>query len=123
MRFYILASIININLKFLIDENIQNYRQPMVTSIGIILGFVLGFTGKWATEPITETQISDYFVSIGLLTSIILLIIALYRILNNNYPKDNTAKYYQKTLKIFIIGISSAFIGIIISIFQTILNH
>lgn len=28
------------------DYNIQNYRQPMVTSIGIILGF----TGKWAIE-------------------------------------------------------------------------
>ncbi len=105
------------------DENIQNYRQPMVTAIGIILGFVLGFTGKWATETVEETAITDYFVSLGLLTSIILLIIALYRILNNNYPKDTTAKYYQKTLKIFISGISAAFIGIIISIFQIILNH
>ena len=105
------------------DENIQNYRQPMVTSIGIILGFVLGFTGKWATEPVTETETSDHFISIGLFTSIILLIVALYRILNNNFPKDNTAKYYQKTLTIFIIGISSAFVGIIISIFQTILNN
>lgn len=105
------------------DENIQNYRQPMVTAIGIILGFVLGFTGKWATEPVTKTETSDYLISIGLLTSIILLILALYRILNNNFHKKNTAKYYQKTLKLFIIGLSSAFVGIIISIFQTILNH
>lgn len=105
------------------DENIQNYRQPMVTAIGIILGFVLGFTGKWATETVTETHISDYFVSIGLFSSIILLITALFRILNNNYPKENTAKYYRRTLFIFISGVSLSFVGIIFSIFQTIINH
>lgn len=103
------------------DDNIQNYRQPMVTSIGIILGFVLGFTGKWATEPVTETQITDSIVGIGLFFSIIFLIIALYRILNNNYPQDKAAIYYRKTLKIFIWGITLAFLGIVISIFQTLI--
>jgi len=105
------------------DENIQNYRQPMVTSIGIILGFVLGFTGKWATEPVVETEFTDYIVLSGLLFSIVLLIIAMYRILNNNYPQNDVANYYRKTLNLFIIGLSSAFVGVIISIFQTILNN
>ena len=41
------------------DDNIQNYRQRMVTAIEIILGFVLGFTGKWATEPVIESDMSD----------------------------------------------------------------
>lgn len=105
------------------DENIQNYRQPMVTSIGIILGFVLGFTGKWATEPVEKTEIADYFVIFGLLFSIVLLINSMYRILNNNYPKDTTASYYKKTLNLFIIGLSLAFMGVIVSIFQTIINN
>jgi phosphate starvation-inducible membrane PsiE len=105
------------------DENIQNYRQPMVTSIGIILGFVLGFTGKWATEPVEKTQITDYFVILGLFFSIVLLIISMYRILNNNYPKNNAAKYYKATLHLFIFGLSLSFIGVIVSIFQTILNN
>lgn len=104
------------------DENIQNYRQPMVTSIGIILGFVLGFTGKWATEPVEKTEITDYFVIFGLFFSIFLLIISMYRILNNNYPKDHTANYYRATLRLFIIGLSLAFVGVFVSIFQTILN-
>lgn len=104
------------------ENNIQNYRQPMVTSIGIILGFVLGFTGKWATEPTTQTQLSDYFVSIGLFTSIVLHIIALYRILNNNFPVDDTARYYKRTLRIFITALSIAFLGIIVAIAQSILN-
>ena len=105
------------------DENIQNYRQPMVTAIGIILGFVLGFTGKWATEPVAETQITDYIVISGLLLSIVLMITALFRILNNNFPTDTVAKYYRKTLMIFITGLSLAFIGVIVSIFQTILSN
>ena len=105
------------------DENIQNYRQPMVTSIGIILGFVLGFIGKWATEPVNNTHFSDYAVAIGLLLSIVLLIIALYRILDNTYPTENVGIYYRTTLKIFILGLSAAFTGILISIFQIILTN
>lgn len=105
------------------EEPIQNYRQPMVTAIGIILGFVLGFIGKWATEPVDKTVLSDYIVAVGLIFSIILLLIALYRILNNNYPSQKIGEYYKKTLMLFILGISVAFLGIIISIFQTILSN
>ncbi len=105
------------------DENIQNYRQPMVTAIGIILGFVLGFTGKWATDPATETHFTDYLVLFGLITSTIFFIIALYRILNNNFPKSEVAKYYKKTLNYFIEALLFAFSGIIISLLQTLLIH
>lgn len=105
------------------DSNIQNYRQPMVTAIGIILGFVLGFAGKWATDPVTETNASDYFISFGLLLSIILLMVSLYRVLNNCFPEKNAGHYYRTTLKIFITGISIAFAGIIIAVFQTIISH
>jgi len=102
------------------DENIQHYRQPMVTAIGIILGFVLGFTGKWATEPVNENHISDYIVLVGLISSIILLIVALFRILDNKYSAEKVAQYYRKTLFIFIAGISLSFIGVFISILQSI---
>ena len=105
------------------DDNIQNYRSSMVTAIGIILGFVLGFTATWATQPVTETDWSDYIIGIGLMASVILQIIALYRILNNKYPKENAGRYYQKTLRFFIIGLCVAFIGIIFSMFQIILNQ
>jgi NhaP-type Na+/H+ or K+/H+ antiporter len=105
------------------DDNIQNYRSSMVTAIGIILGFVLGFTATWATQPVTESDWSDYIIGIGLLTSVVLQIVALYRILNNKYPKESSGKYYQKTLHYFIAGLSFAFMGILISIFQTILTQ
>jgi O-antigen/teichoic acid export membrane protein len=105
------------------DDNIQNYRSSLVTAIGIILGFVLGFTANWATQPVTESDWSDYIIGIGLLASVVLQIIALYRILNNKLPKSSPGKYYQKTLRCFIWGLSFAFVGILISIFQTILNQ
>ena len=95
------------------DDNIQNYRSSLVTAIGIILGFVLGFTATWATQPVTETDWADYIIGIGLMISVVLQITALYRILNNNYPKESAGKYYQKTLRYFIIGLLCAFTGII----------
>jgi hypothetical protein len=104
------------------DDNIQNYRSSLVTAIGIILGFVLGFTATWATQPVSETDWSDYIIGLSLLGSVALQITALYRILNNTYPKENAGRYYQKTLKYFIVGLSVAFIGITLSIVQTIIN-
>ena len=105
------------------DDNIKDYRSSLVTAIGIILGFVLGFTANWATQSVTETDWSDFIIGFGLMTSVVLQIVALYRILNNNYPKQNVAKYYQKTLRYFIIGLSTAFLGVIFSILQTILTN
>ncbi len=105
------------------DDNIQNYRSSLVTAIGIILGFVLGFSANWATQPVTTTDWSDIVIGIGLLTSVVLQIVALFRILNNNYSKDKVGQYYQKTLRLFIFGLSLAFLGIIVSIIQTILNQ
>ncbi len=104
------------------DEEIKNYRSSLVTAIGIILGFVLGFSATWATQPVTETDWSDYIIGLGLLVSVVLQIISLYRILNNNFPKEKSGKYYQKTLRYFIWGLCCAFLGVIISIFQTIFN-
>jgi ABC-type antimicrobial peptide transport system permease subunit len=105
------------------DENIQSYRSSLVTAIGIILGFVLGFSATWATQPATESDWSDYLIGIGLFISIVLQIIALYRILDNEYPKESAGIYYKKTLKIFILGLIMAFLGIILSIFQSIFTN
>jgi cytochrome c biogenesis protein CcdA len=105
------------------EDNIKDYRSSLVTATGIILGFVLGFTANWATQSVEETDWADYIIGIGLLASVVLQIIALYRILNNNYPKTDVSKYYQRTLRYFILGLSIAFLGILASIFQTILNQ
>ena len=66
------------------DDNIKDYRSSLVTAIGIILGFVLGFTANWATQSVTETDWSDFIIGFGLMTSVVLQIVAGWRILNNN---------------------------------------
>ncbi|PSJ79968.1 hypothetical protein [Neisseria iguanae] len=99
---------------------IDGYRAPMVTAIGIILGFVLAFMSKWATEPGT-THKSDYLVLIGLLIGIVLLITALYRILNNRVADADQAHYYGRTLQIFMVGLVCSFIGTLLAIIQQLL--
>lgn len=47
------------------------------------------------------------------------MITALYRILNNDFPLEKVAQYYKKTLIIFITGLVLSFIGIFISILET----
>ena len=83
-----------------VDGVVQNYRQPMVTAIGIILGFVLGFAGKWASEETTgQVSTADDIVLTGLTIGVVLLLVALYRILNNCLPDEKgIGGYYQQLL-------------------------
>ena len=99
------------------DDKIQAFRQPLVTATGIILGFLLNFASMFVK---TENQLSDlvaYSIGISVLIGIICLIIVLKRILQMNYPKDKSIQYYQKTLTIFIFGVSISFFGVIIEMF------
>ena len=107
-----------------IDHNINAYRAPMVTAIGIILGFVLGFMGKLATDlPINEDKVAklniqDFWVFLGLLFGMILLTVAMYRILNNRVPMQKMENYYFRTLQIFISGVFISFIGTLVVFVQ-----
>lgn len=100
------------------EDKIQAYRQPMVTATGIMLGFVLNFAAGWVK---TETQMPDswaYGVGMCILSGIVALIITLYRILKMDYPRETANLYYQKTLRIFIVGVSMAFIGALMDMFS-----
>lgn len=99
------------------DNNINHYRAPMVTAIGIILGFVLAFLGKWATEN-NDSHKSDWLVLGGFLIGIILLTTALYRILNNRIPCGREEVYYYRTLQMFMLGIICSFSGTLLAIVQ-----
>ncbi|MFK7983442.1 MAG: hypothetical protein AB8G86_25900 [Saprospiraceae bacterium] len=103
-------------------DNLKEFRQPMVTAIGIILGFVMGFSADWATETVDKSTNADYFVGLGLAIGVLLLITALFRILNANYPKENANVYYQRTLYIFITGLGLSFLGIASGLIQAILH-
>lgn len=91
-------------------DQLFNFRQPLVTAAGIILGFVLNF----ATELVKRENKSDVLALLILLFTLIgitLLIVSLYRILNNNYDRDHARKYYASTLNYFLAGVIFSFMG------------
>jgi hypothetical protein len=96
------------------DNQIQNYRQPMVTATGILLGFILNFAVLWVQYPSTLNRLRDVVALFTLTISVILLLIVMFRILNMRYPRHKTEAYYQKTLWIFISGLCTIFLGIFI---------
>jgi hypothetical protein len=99
------------------DMEIKDYRQPMVTSIGVILGFLMGFLGQWVTEPAFHlSTAADYVVFAGSLTGVVLLLLALYRMLSPALPSD-VATYYARTLQLYMGGIVVAFSSIVLSAF------
>lgn len=101
------------------EDKIQHYRQPMVTVIGIFLGFLLNAAYNWVGHAFVSKRSKETVMAIGLCLCISLLLIVLYRILNMNYPKDQAEKYYRLTLHLFITGISAAFISIVIIMMES----
>jgi hypothetical protein len=96
---------------------IKDYRQPMVTSIGVILGFLMGFLGQWVTEPTFRlASAADHLVFTGSLLGVVLLLVAMYRMLLPVLPTD-VLPYYQRTLKLYMGGIVLAFSSMVVSAF------
>jgi hypothetical protein len=96
---------------------IKDYRQPMVTSLGVILGFLIGFLGQWVTEPDFKlSSAADFLVFLGSLVSVVMLLVSLYRMLSSVTPND-VKSYYQRTLKLYMTGIVIAFSSILLSAF------
>ena len=102
---------------------LQNFRQPIVTATGLILGFILDFAGTWLTKAFTEQPSKDLIVAIGLIGCITLLLIVLFRILRMDYPRNKVELYYKRTLNLFVVGISFPFVIIIILVVERIVNR
>jgi hypothetical protein len=100
------------------ETEVAAYRQPMVTSIGIVLGFLLAFLANWAVEadeaPALSTA-SDFAVALALLGSVVLFTVALFRLLNNRvYP--NAGERYQTTFRVYIVAFLLAFSGLAVAL-------
>lgn len=100
------------------DTETAPFRQPMVTSIGIVLGFLLAFLANWAAGADAEPAISsasDYVIALALLGSCGLFTLALFRLLDNRvYP--NPGERYQTSFRIYIFAFLLAFIGLAIAL-------
>ena len=97
---------------------IKDYRQPMVTSLGVILGFLVGFLGQWVTEDnFALKSAADYTVFVGCFLGAVLLFTALFRMLSPDIVAAEAKTYYRKTLLIYMVGVVGAFLSILISAF------
>lgn len=101
------------------DEiELKDYRQPVVTSLGVILGFLLGFLGQWVTEDnFALTSLSDHLTFFGCVFGASFLLVALYRMLTPNAQRIGITRYYVRTLFIYMTGIVLPLICLLISAF------
>lgn len=102
------------------SRDVAPYRQPMVTSLGIIMGFLLNFLAGWATEDSdgdTLMTAADYAVAIPLLLAIALMSLVLFRLLDARLPTEAAAAHYDTTFRLYCIAIVVAFAGVGIALF------
>jgi hypothetical protein len=101
-------------------KDLAAYRQPMVTSLGIIMGFLLNFLAGWATRDDNVSEVkntADWIVAGTLLPSLILMVIVLYRILDIRHAQDRLESVYVLTLRLYMLAIALAFCGVAAALF------
>jgi len=99
--------------------DIAGFRQPMVTSIGIIMGFQLGFLANWALTAETVPAVSglaDMVLALTFLASIAMFTFVLFRVLDNRIVPDPGLRY-QATLRFYLAALLLAFSGLATALF------
>lgn len=97
---------------------LKDYRQPVVTSLGVILGFLVGFLGQWVTEDnFALRSLSDGMVLLSCCVGALLLFSALFRMLQPGVAPEVALTHYRVTLKLYMAGLGAALGGILLSAF------
>jgi hypothetical protein len=104
------------------NNNINSFRQPMVTSTGILLGFMLNFASSWVPKAFSTNMFIESIIALCLLVCVPILVIVLYRILRMHVPEQNIELYYSRTLRLFIIGVSMPFATLVVIMLRSLLN-
>lgn len=97
------------------SRDITPYRQPMVTSLGIMMGFLLNFLANWAIddEEMAEAlTAADWVVVMTLLGALSLMCLVLYRILDIRTSLGTAARGYVLTFRLYITAVVLAFAGL-----------
>ncbi|MDT8990320.1 hypothetical protein RQP54_05520 [Curvibacter sp. APW13] len=98
--------------------DIKDFRQPVVTSLGVILGFLLGYVGQWVSEPgFALRNTSDHLHFWGTLFAALLMLMALYRMLQPVREPEQAYRYYRNTLRLYMSAIALALAVFAIQVF------
>ena len=96
----------------------KDYRQPVVTSLGIILGFLFGFLGQWVTEETFSLKgAGDVLTFLGSIAGTFLLLIALFRMLSPREPSEAALAAYRNILWLYATGVAIPLASILVSAF------
>ena len=96
------------------EADIAPFRQPMVTSIGIIMGFLLNFLANWAVTDDDESALqttADWIVAGSIMASMALFALVLYRLLDHRLPQQGQALRYAGTFRLYMVALVVAFLG------------
>ena len=96
---------------------LKDYRQPLVTSLGVILGFLVGFLAQWVSEEnFALASASDWLVFAGCIAGAAILLRVLFRMLSPPEAGDPLLRY-RRTLRLYVSGIAVAFLSLIVAAF------
>ena len=85
---------------------VKDFRQPLVTAQGIILGFALGFVGDWVTEPTFNLEDNGSKVLLfGSCAAILGFVTVILRILSPTPTARTSVSHYTTTLRVFAAGV------------------
>jgi len=93
---------------------LKDYRQPMVTSMGILLGFLLNFLAGWGIR--TGEAIGDFADGLILATVVLAvagMLLTLFRILRADLGTRDPGIYYRDTLRLYVASVALAFLGLV----------
>lgn len=95
------------------NDKLTTFRQPFITSIGIIIGFSLNATAQWLPIAFKSDRFSEYLLAVSCLIPIPLYILVLYRMLRPHYDAQKAMLYYKTTLTLFFIGLGIVYLTIL----------
>ncbi len=96
---------------------LKDYRQPLVTSLGVILGFLVGFLAQWVSdEQFALANAADWLVFAGCISGAAILLRVLFRMLSPPEAGDPLPRY-RHTLRLYVSGIAIAFLSLIVAAF------
>ena len=105
------------------NDKLSTFRQPFITSIGIILGFSLSTTAQWIPTAFKTGRFSEYLLAVSCLIPIPLYILVLYRMLRPVYDAQKAMLYYKTTLAIFFCGLGVVYLTIIGILVESMIIH
>lgn len=91
-----------------------------MTSLGIVLGFLLSYLGGWANSSGDDgvslfADGTDVTIFCTIVIAVAILICVLYRMLNPRVPAEDPLGYYHRTLRPYVLGIVVAFGGFLMA--------